>query len=89
MIDNEASIRENKDNEIISLLSKEKDDRESKDNELEANINNSINGIIDGVKLIQDPKNNLHYTLMVGDLNKGEINIPEDKMLERLNTILI
>ena len=83
-IEEEISIREIKDNEIISLLSKEKTDRENSDNDLKNTINNSLNSFIDNTELFKDPNNNLHYTLFVNGVNKGEINIPEDKMLEKV-----
>ena len=84
-IEEEISIREIKDNEIISLLSKEKTDRENSDNDLKNTINNSLNSFIDNTELFKDPNNNLHYTLFVNGVNKGEINIPEDKMLEKVD----
>ena len=83
-IEDEASFRETKDNEIITLLSKEKTERENADKDLKDNIDVSIDNVINGIKLIKDPNNNLHYTLMVNEINKGEINIPEDKMLEKV-----
>ena len=84
-IEEEISIREIKDNEIISLLSKEKTDRENSDNDLKNTINDSLNSFIDNTELFKDPNNNLHYTLFVNGVNKGEINIPEDKMLEKVD----
>ena len=42
-------------------------------------------GKISTVELIQDTENNLHYILMVDGVNKGDINIPKDQFLKKVD----
>ena len=83
-ISEEVKIREEKDGEIINLLSIEKIDRISSEKEIKSSIDKVKNEIFDSIELVQDSKNKLHYILMVNDIAKGDINIPEDKMLEKV-----
>ena len=83
-ISEEAKIREEKDGEIINLLSIEKNDRINSEQEIKGSIDKVKNEIFGSIELVQDSKNKLHYILMVDDIAKGDINIPEDKMLEKV-----
>lgn len=46
-------------------------------------ISNLQSSKVSTVNLVQDPDNELHYTLMVDSTNAGEINIPKDRFLKQ------
>lgn len=46
-------------------------------------ISNLQSSKVSTVNLVQDPDNELHYTLMVDSTNAGEISIPKDRFLEQ------
>lgn len=46
-------------------------------------ISNLQSSKVASVTLVQDPDNDLHYTLMVDSTNAGEISIPKDRFLKQ------
>ncbi len=46
-------------------------------------ISNLQSSKVSTVNLVQDPDNELHYTLMVDSTNAGEISIPKDRFLKQ------
>lgn len=46
-------------------------------------ISNLQSSKVSTVNLVQDPNNELHYTLMVDSTNAGEISIPKDRFLKQ------
>ena len=80
-IEEEAKTRGEKDVELFTLLNKETDDRKLADDELKELIDENYEAL-SNIKLVEDKENNLRYILYVNDVVKGEINIPNDKMLE-------
>lgn len=46
-------------------------------------ISNLQSSKVSTVNLVQDPDNELHYTLMVDSTNAGEISIPKDRLLKQ------
>ena len=83
-IEEEAKTREAKDAMLANGLAIEIQDRKKADKDIVNNVANDFENLIDGIKLIKDPENNLHYTLVVNGSSKGELNIPADKMLEKV-----
>lgn len=47
-------------------------------------ISNLQSSKVSTVNLVQDPDNELHYTLMVDSTNAGEISIPKDRFLKQV-----
>ena len=44
----------------------------------------SINDLINSIELVKSEDNDLIYNLMIGELNKGTINIPKDQFLKQV-----
>ena len=83
-IEDESKVREAKDAELANSLAIEIQDRKKADQNIVDNVADDFENLIDGIKLVKDPNNNLKYTLVVNGVSKGEINIPDDKMLEKV-----
>lgn len=77
------------DNEIIRAKAAEKTNADAIVVEADRNdaqdtlISNLQSSKVSTVNLVQDPDNELHYTLMVDSTNAGEISIPKDRFLKQ------
>lgn len=77
------------DNEIIRAKAAEKTNADAIVVEADRNdaqdtlISNLQSSKVSAVNLVQDPDNELHYTLMVDSTNAGEISIPKDRFLKQ------
>lgn len=77
------------DNEIIRAKATEKTNADAIVVEADRNdaqdtlISNLQSSKVSTVNLVQDPDNELHYTLMVDSTNAGEISIPKDRFLKQ------
>ena len=94
-IETEESTRSEKDAELQSNIETEASERIQNDKTLNDKIDNlhqntdgeltSINNLIDSITLVKDEENDLIYHLMVGEINKGTINIPKDQFLSQVS----
>lgn len=77
------------DNEIARAKAAEKTNEDAIVVEADRNdaqdtlISNLQSSKVSTVNLVQDPDNELHYTLMVDSTNAGEISIPKDRFLKQ------
>lgn len=77
------------DNEIIRAKAAEKTNADAIVVEADRNdaqdtlISNLQSSKVSTVNLVQNPDNELHYTLMVDSTNAGEISIPKDRFLKQ------
>lgn len=50
--------------------------------EVDSSLNDELIKKVETVELVKDEANDLHYTLLVDNVNKGEINIPKDQTVK-------
>lgn len=50
--------------------------------EVNSSFNDALIKKVETVELVKDEANDLHYTLLVDNVNKGEINIPKDQTIK-------
>ena len=81
-IDNEMQARIEGDNKTFNAVAVEKQERKDADNALDTKFSTSISDLASSIKLEKDLNNNLKYTLYVNGVSAGELNIPEDNMIE-------
>lgn len=85
----DAATNTKLDNEIIRAKAAEKTNADAIVVEADRNdaqdtlISNLQSSKVSTVNLVQDPDNELHYTLMVDSTNAGEISIPKDRFLKQ------
>ena len=83
-LDSEISERKVKDDEFINLLSIETSNRSEADEAIRGEFASADSALAESIQVVQDEKNNLLYYLMVNGVKHGSINIPADKMLEKV-----
>lgn len=85
----DAATNTKLDNEITRAKAAEKTNADAIVVEADRNdaqdtlISNLQSSKVSTVNLVQDPDNELHYTLMVDSTNAGEISIPKDRFLKQ------
>lgn len=84
-LSNEIQAREDGDNKTFNAISVEKEERKKADYELDNKLSASITDLSKSIKLEKDVNNNLKYTLYVNGVSAGELNIPEDNMIESVS----
>ena len=75
-INNESIIRNDEDTKLNNKI-----------NQLHQSTNDelvSINDLINSIELVKSDDSDLIYNLMIGDINKGTINIPKDQFLKQV-----
>ena len=90
----ESETRELKDNELEKSILDESDVRNDEDTKLNNKIDQlhqstndelvSINDLINSIELVKSDDSDLIYNLIIGDINKGTINIPKDQFLKQV-----
>ena len=94
-LESEESTRSEKDVELQDNIKTEASERIKNDKNLNDKIDSlhqttdgeltSINDLINSIKLVKDEGNDLTYHLMIGETDKGTINIPKDQFLSQVN----